>query len=142
MKQVLQGVKNAGSEGFIAVSSIFKAIIVAYIITLILFAVFSIFLAYTDFSESAIPTVISVTTVVSVIAAGMVAARSAKSKGWLNGAFVGLLYVIVLYLGGSLALSKFSINQYMITMLFVGVLAGSVGGIAGINMSKGRKHHK
>jgi len=57
-----------------------------------------------------------------------------KSKGWLNGAIVGFIYMLILYLVSSIVYREFAINSYVLILLGIGILSGSIGGILGINL--------
>lgn len=116
-----------------------KAVLWAFGVTAAVFVLAALLLTYTPMPESLIPFVVILTAVVSVIAGGMSASRSAKSKGWLNGAVTGILYSVILYFFSSLAGEGFYFSGYILVMLAVGLFAGAFGGILGINLSDKRK---
>ncbi len=116
-----------------------KAMLWAFGFTAVLFFLEALLLTYTPVSEKLIPFFVILTAVVSVIFAGMRASRTAKSKGWLNGALTGILYILILYFISSLAGDGFYMNAYILVMLAVSVFAGAIGGILGINLSDKRK---
>ncbi|MCX7709185.1 MAG: TIGR04086 family membrane protein [Clostridia bacterium] len=138
MKQVAQDLKTTINEK-LNLMTIVKGIIVSYIITIPLFIVFSLLLTYTDFPEKFIPAAVIVTTVISILTAGSTATKNVRNRGWLNGSIVGLIYMAVLYLISSITFRDFGITRYVITMLVIGILAGAIGGIIGINMKNGSK---
>ncbi len=113
-----------------------KGLIVSYIITLPTFAIFALILTYSNYPEKMISPVVVVATLVSVVVAGSTATRNVKSKGWLNGGIVGFVYMLILYLISSIAYRDFSVNVDMIVMMAIGLLAGAIGGIIGINYKK------
>ncbi|MBZ4647579.1 MAG: hypothetical protein PWR27_2160 [Petroclostridium sp.] len=128
--------QNLTSENGVSISTILRGVILAYIITLLIFLIFAVFITYTNFPESAIPTVVVATTVVSLIIAGAGVAKRAKSKGWLNGAIAGITYMIILYFISCLALTGFVFDKYVIYMLILGLFTGAFGGIIGINLKE------
>jgi len=132
MRQINQTKKPAINE-HISLSTIGKGILISYIITIPLFSIFAFILTYTDFPQHMIKPVVLITTIISVLVAGSFVAKNAKSKGWLNGGAVGLLYMLLLYIASSIVLRDFSINRYILTIMIIGVLTGSIGGIVGIN---------
>ncbi|MGE4283977.1 MAG: TIGR04086 family membrane protein [Clostridia bacterium] len=136
-KLKFSSLQNLTSENNVSVGTVLKGIILAYMITLVVFLIFAILITYSDFSENAIPTVVVVTTVLSIIFAGARVARKAKSKGWLNGAISGITYMVILYFISCLALTGFVFDKYVIYMLILGLFSGAFGGIIGINL-KGR----
>ena len=120
--------------------TIMKGIIFSYIITIPLFLIFSFILTYSDFPEKLVSFVVIVVTIASIILAGAFSTKRMKSKGWLNGGVVGFLYMFLLYLLSSIVAKNFSIDNRIIGMTIIGVLAGSIGGIIGINLK--HKTHK
>ena len=115
---------------------IIKGILVSYLITLPIFAVFAYILTFTDFPQRYIPTAVIITTLLSIVVAGWLSSKNVKSKGWLNGGIVGIVYMVVLYLLSSTGYKDFSIDRQVVTMFIVGILSGCVGGILGINSKK------
>lgn len=116
--------------------SVIRGIIVSYVITIPVFILFALILTNTEFPEKYISTVVVITTIISVLTAGSASTRGLKSKGWLNGSVIGFVYMLVLYLLGSLIFKNFTIDKYVITMTIIGVLTGAIGGILGINIKK------
>ncbi|MBR7163438.1 MAG: TIGR04086 family membrane protein [Clostridia bacterium] len=101
----------------------------------------ALLLTYTGLSENAIPFITTVTMVVSVMLAGMVSAKSGRSRGYLNGALTGILYALVLYVISLLVSGSFFCNNYILILLAIGIFGGAFGGILGINMSaKGKRY--
>lgn len=126
-----------------SIVSILQGILVSYLITVPTFMLFALLLTGIDFPERLITPAVVITTVISVLFAGSTATRGVKSKGWLNGGAVGFVYMLILYIISSLVFNNFIIDRYVITMVIIGVLAGAIGGIVGINLKKGPKHkHK
>jgi putative membrane protein (TIGR04086 family) len=136
--QTAQGIKKNISE-HIGVFVILRGIIIAYLLTLPAFAIFALILTYSDFPEKYISTVVLITTIISILTAGSTATKNIRNKGWLNGAIVGAVYIIILYFLSSIAFKDFSINRQMILMFIIGLISGSIGGIIGINFKKPRR---
>lgn len=136
MKEMGQNLKSAISER-INLLKICKGIGISYLITIPIFVILAVILTYTSFPEDYISPAVIVTTVISILFAGSTATRNLKSKGWLNGALVGFIYMLFLYVAGSLAIRDFSVNRHVIAMALIGVLSGSIGGIIGINFRHG-----
>lgn len=128
--------QEATTEQGVTIGTILKGVLIAYLITLVIFLIFAVVITYTQFPESAIPTVVVVTTILSVIIAGTRVARKAKNRGWLNGAVAGMVYMIILYIISSLALTGFQFDRYVVYMFIMGLLAGAFGGIVGINLKR------
>lgn len=130
-----QAAKNIINE-HANIVTIAKGILVSYAVTLPIFAVFAYFLTFTDFPQKYIPSAVIITTLLSIVIAGWTSARNMRSRGWLNGAVVGLVYMVVLYFLSSVTFENYSISRHVITMFIIGILTGSIGGILGINLRK------
>ena len=52
----------------------------------------------------------------------------------LNGGIIGLTYMLLIYVASSILNNGFMLNIYSIFMLVIGIAAGIVGGIVGVNM--------
>ncbi len=128
--------ENLDSPNMVNMTGILKSVGLAYIITILLFLVLAVVLTYTEFPERLMPSVIVTATMVSIMFAGTSVARKARTKGWLNGAAAGLVYMLILYVVSSLAVDDFSIDGYVIFMAVSGMAAGAIGGIVGINLKK------
>lgn len=133
IKQKSQVGSSNATEGM-TLKTLFKGILLSYIITIPVFIIFSVILTYIDFPEKLINPVVLVTTIFSILIAGISVTKNAKDKGWLNGGFVGFVYMFLLYLFSSIVFKNFKIDRYVTTMIIIGVLTGCIGGILGINM--------
>ena len=131
--------KAASADGM-SLISVLKGILAAYIITIPAFMLFALILTNTDFTQKLISPAVVVTTVISVLTAGSVSTKGLKSRGWLNGSIVGIIYMFVLYIVSSLIFKDFTIDKYVITMTVIGILTGAIGGIVGINIKKETKY--
>lgn len=123
-------------ENIKRISVIVKNVIFAYVITLILFVIYAFVLAFTSVPESSIPLFIFVSGMVSVFIGSSMAVIKIKEKGLINGALVGLTYILVLYLLSSIFSTGFGINSYAFLMILFNVIVGMIGGIIGVNMCK------
>ncbi|MDD2503591.1 MAG: TIGR04086 family membrane protein [Clostridia bacterium] len=134
-------VKSTEKES-LKISLLLKGLLASVIITVLAFILLSLILANTNFPQRLITPSVVVTTIISVLTAGSVSTRGIRNKGWLNGSIVGLVYMILLYLISSLVYNNFSIDRYVITMAAIGIMAGAIGGILGINTTKTVKSSK
>lgn len=135
VRQFSQNVRASLTE-HVTLVSILKGITVSYLITLPAFMIFAFVLTYTDFPEMYIPTCVMIVTVMSILIAGSTATRHVKNRGWINGAFVGLIYMLILYIFSSITFNDFSIDKDVTMKVAIGVLTGSIGGIIGINLKR------
>ena len=111
-----------------------KGLIISFLITLPCFLAFALFLTYTDFPEKYTYIAVLITTVISVLTASAYSTKNVKRKGWMNGCFVGILYVAILYLASSIVFMNFAIDLHVILTVIIGAIVGCLGGIFGINL--------
>lgn len=112
-------------------------IAISVLLTLILLFIFSIILAYTNTSESVIIPVIIGITGISILSGSSIATSKIKKKGIANGMIVGGIYIFILYLISSILNASFSLNMHSIVMIIIGIIAGAIGGIVGVNFRVG-----
>lgn len=118
-----------------------KALLLGLGTTLLLFVIAALLLTYTALPEGAIPFIAIVTAVLSAMFAGISAAKSAGSRGYLSGGLVGILYALVLYVLSFIASGGLYANMYILILLGIGAIAGAFGGILGINLSTRKKRY-
>jgi len=123
--------KNEMRQNFIR---IVKGSITAIILTLILLFVFAILLTYTNIQDNVINPVIIVITAVSILIGSSISTLKIKKMGLINGAFVGLIYILTIYLISSITGSGFTLQIQSIIMMISSVVAGMIGGIIGVNL--------
>lgn len=111
-----------------------KGVLIAYIISAILIIIYGLLMTFTNLSESSMPTVIMVIPTVSIALASIYVAIKVESRGWLNGALTGLVYMIVLLLLSFLFKSGVSLDRFALFRMFMGFVIGSLAGIIGINL--------
>lgn len=114
---------------------IVKGSITAIIITLILLFIFAILLTYTKLQESVINPVVIVVTAISILIGSSISTLKIKKNGFLNGALVGIIYIITIYFISSITGSGFACNINTIIMMASSVIAGMLGGIIGVNLN-------
>lgn len=134
-----QNIKNVIGDRF-NLFTIAKGIFAAYIITIPMFLIFAYILTYTNYPQRLISPVVIIVTAISILIAGSSVTKSIKSKGWLNGAIVGFVYMFVLYLVSSIVFGSFAIDSHVVTVSGIGIITGVIGGIIGVNFRKTAKH--
>ena len=115
--------------------SIIKGCVFAIILSIILLTIFALLLTYTTLSESTITPVVLIITGISILAGSTISSRKIKKNGLIYGGIVGFIYFFILYLASSLCLTGFSVSANSFIMLAVGVIAGIIGGIIGVNLN-------
>ncbi len=105
----------------------------AVVLTLILLLIYSAFLTYTKLNESTMPVFVIGITAISILIGSLMSSVNIRKNGIVNGALVGLIYIVVIYLLSSIATKTFSLNMYSIIMIIISTVAGAIGGIIGVN---------
>lgn len=113
--------------------NIFQGVFIAFIVTFVLLLIFSIILTYTDVSENTINPVIIVVTCISILIGSSIGNMKIKKNGLLNGALIGGIYILSIYLISSLLNWRFYLNLQGIIMIVLGMIFGVLGGIVGVN---------
>ena len=111
-----------------------KGSIIAIIFTLIALLIFAILLTYTDITENCMNVVIIVSSSISILLGGMISAIKIKKRGLINGMFVGLIYILTIYILSAITGSGFKFSNDTIIMFISCAIAGMVGGIIGVNL--------
>ena len=115
---------------------ILRSIAISYIISIVLIMIYAILLANTSIPESTIPISTFVISLISVFLGSSMSMIKIRENGLLNGAIVGFVYIILLYILSSIFSTGFGINGYSFAMIIFNVLIGMIGGIIGVNMIK------
>jgi len=112
---------------------ILKGVILSLIFTLIFLFVFSIILTYTNISESFITPVIIVITAISIFIGSSIGNIKMKKNGLINGALIGGIYLLSIYLLSGIINQNFSLNTQSLIIIIAGMVCGMFGGIIGVN---------
>ena len=121
------------SENGNNIKKVIKGSAFSIIITLIGLLIYSIILSYTSVSESTIPTIVITITAISILIGSTISTSNIKKNGIINGMFVGLIYIAIIYLLSSIVTGNFLLNITSIIMIITSVLTGALGGIIGVN---------
>lgn len=116
--------------------NILKGSIVAVIITVIGLIIFSIILTNTNVNESTMVSVVIVITAISILIGSFISVSKIEKKGIINGALVGLIYIMAIYTLSSIINGSFTININSIILIIATILAGMLGGIIAVNVKK------
>ena len=119
--------------------AIITNVLVSYFITMIMLLALALAITYSDFPEDRSQTAILLITIVNVAVVGWMVARNARTNGWLWGGAGALFYMLVLYVIGSVIFGSFDLNGSFVLFIILAMIAGSIGGIIGINTKKKSK---
>lgn len=95
----------------------------------------SLLLHLTSIKESNISQYTLIIHAVSALAGGFTAGKRSDHKGWYNGGMLGLLYGLIVIMISFLA-SDISISMQSVLLLGAVLLAGSFGGMIGVNLKR------
>ena len=113
---------------------IIKGSILSIVVSIVLLLIYAMLLTYTSISENTMTAVLITISGISILIGSSISTFKIKKQGILNGALVGLIYMLSLYIISSMVLTGFSLNISSIIMIIIGTFAGIVGGIIGVNM--------
>lgn len=123
--------KDTGSNSLLIIT---KGVLIALIISAVLIILYGLLLSFTSLSESSMPTVISIISTVCIAISSIYVAMKVESRGWLNGALTGLIYMIVLFLVSLLFKTGAAFDKFVLFRMFMGFVIGALAGIIGINL--------
>lgn len=106
----------------------------AIIISLVLLLIYATLLTTTNISETTMTPVVITISGISILIGSSISSLKIKKQGMLNGALVGMIYMIIVYLLSSILLVGFTIDMKSIMMIGIGIIAGMIGGIIGVNI--------
>ena len=115
------------------IKNVAKGVVISLISTCIMLLIFTILLTYIDINENLIDTVIIIITAISILIGSSIGNYKMKKNGLLNGAIIGMGYIITIYLISSILNWKFSLNFKSIIMIIITIFFGILGGIIGVN---------
>ena len=116
-----------------AMSNIIKGVGISLLTTFLLLLIFAVILTYTETSETIINPVIIVITAISILIGSSIGSIKIKKNGLLNGALIGGLYILTIYIISSILNWRFSLEVQSIIMIAIGIIFGILGGIIGVN---------
>ena len=103
------------------------------LLTLLLLLIYSCLLTYTSVNENTMPAVIIIVSALSILAGSILSSLNIKKNGLTSGALVGVIYILFIYLLSSIVSGNFGFSIYSVIMIIASIIAGSVGGIIGVN---------
>lgn len=115
------------------ITNIAKGVGIALITSFLLLLIFAILLTYTQISENIINPVIIIVTAISILIGSSIGNIKLQKNGLVNGALIGGIYMLTIYLISSILNWKFGLEIQSIIMIIVGMVFGILGGIIGVN---------
>ena len=123
------------NSGFLtcSIKTVFKNVLIGYGISLILFFIFAFVITYTSVPYSIVSPISVIITTIGIITAGILGGKKSSEKGWLTGCITGFIYMLILYIFGSIVYKNPGISSNGLTMIIIGIISGALGSIIGIN---------
>lgn len=114
-------------------TNIIKGIVISIVSTFVFLFIFSLILTYTNVSEAFIAPVIIVITAISIFIGSSIGNFNMKKNGLLNGAVIGGVYLLSIYLLSGIINHNFYLNIQSIIIIISGIVCGMFGGVIGVN---------
>lgn len=118
-----------------ALKIIFKTVVTAFLITIVLMGILALAVCYTPVPEEAVTPSVYVLNYFSVFMAGLFSATRAKRKGFLTGGISGALYMLLVYLLGYILFGGIEFTKAVLMNVIYCLAVGIAGGVVGINLS-------
>lgn len=118
------------------IKEIVKSVLTAFFVTVILMALLAVVICCTPINEEAVTGCVYVLNYLSVFLAGLFSATKSGKKGFVTGAIAGGLYMLAVYLLGVVLFGGVEFTKETAKTVGFCTLAGMMGGIVGINLSK------
>lgn len=115
------------------IANIAKGVGISLLTTFILLLIFASILTYTDISETIMNPVIIMITAISILIGSSIGNKKIKKNGLVNGALIGGIYIVTIYLISSILNWKFGLAIQSVIMIVIGMIFGILGGIIGVN---------
>jgi len=125
-------VKNKNS-----VIAVFKAVIIAIVVSLIAIIVQALFLKFFNMSEGLIPIVNQIIKGLSIFF-GCIFSIRGLNNGWLKGLLVGIIYTVVGFTLFSVLYGDFSANLTLLNDIVLGSVTGLLSGVICANVGKSK----
>lgn len=126
----MEPAQNSGNENL---KGIAKGVLISFCTTIIACLIFAVILTYTNISENTITPVIVMITAISIFIGSTIGNAKIQKNGLANGACVGLIYILAIYLVSSILNGHFTLNIASIIMIVLSIVFGILGGIIAVN---------
>ena len=130
-----ENVKTVDDGGIISfLTGFFKGVLIAVLVTVVVFLISAVLLSYTSLPEESIPVISTSVKLIGALVAGFVPAKKSGNRGIITGAISGLLYILIIWLIASITSSGAVFGVSFFTTAALCVVSGALGGIFGVNL--------
>ncbi|MCR8634081.1 MULTISPECIES: TIGR04086 family membrane protein [Paenibacillus] len=116
-------------------SPIFSGLMYAMIFMLLGTLMTSLLMLTTNLQENSLFSYTMSVHGVAMFVGGLVSGKRSGSKGWYNGGLLGLVYTLIVWIIGFLAYDA-GLSWQTLYLLGLSFMAGSLGGMIGVNLKK------
>ena len=121
------------------VGLIFKGVVVAFVVSVLLMAVYAGVLVSSSVSEASVDVVIIGITGISIMIGSILVNVKMNKNGLINGGIIGFIYILIMYVISSMVSNDYTLNKSSIIMIIVSIVLGMLGGIIGINKKQSNR---
>lgn len=111
-----------------------EGVLRGFILTLVALLIYSVVLKFTTVSAGISSMFILVVTLISILYGAVFSAKKINKKGWLVGAAVGLLYIVIIYLVALMAGGEATLSLTALLRVTLAVVVGGLSGMLGLNI--------
>ena len=98
--------------------------------------IFAFVIKYTDISSNAIQPINQVIKALSILLGCFVFGKKIKTKGWLWGAVIGILFTILAFIVFSILDGSFVFSVSLLNDILFGAIMGAIAGVICISLRK------
>ena len=137
MPRVSQSAKPAGQESALGFAlSCLRGAMIGIVFSFLAVLIFALFIKLANPVDAVIAPVNQVVKVLSIILGVFFCKRSPVSRGWLRGAVIGVLYILLSVALFSAIEQRVIFDAALLSDVILGVVAGAVSGIIRANIGK------
>lgn len=114
-----------------------KAIVFAILFSMVLVLILALIVKASGMSESVVVYINQAIKILSTLGGVMLGFRGGSKFGWLKGAIVGLLYVLISFFVFSLISGELSFSNVSWIDFVTGAAVGAISGIITVNVKRG-----
>ena len=96
----------------------------------------AILMTYSTIAETAIPILVIAINTISIFIGTSIATINLQKNGILNGVLIGIIYIVIYFIISLVTGNINTLNPKLILLVTLGIIAGAIGRIIGINLHK------
>ena len=116
--------------------AILKGEIIAFIINIFGLIILSLIMTYSTISDNNIPTLVIAVNTLAILIGSSISTIKLEKKGIVNGLIIGVLYMLIYLLISLIFSGNINFSSKTILLIILGVIAGGIGGIIGVNLNR------